>query len=77
MFSNEDLLKQFNGYRINREGSFVPETMEVRWQGGQPGNSMSKRLVFFGTDQMQYKVFNLAIPHQSMTETADEDVSMS
>ena len=51
--------------------------MEVRWQGGQPGNSMSKRLVFFGTDQMQYKVFSLAIPHRSMTETADEDVSMS
>ena len=55
----------------------MPETMEVRWQGGRPGDGMSKRLVLFGTDRIQYKVFRLAVPRPSMRETADKDVPMS
>lgn len=77
VFDNEDLLERFSGYPIKSAGSFIPQTMEVRWQGGRSGDSMSKRLVIFGTDRMQYKVFRLAIPRPSMREIADVDVPMS
>ena len=77
VFGNEDVLERFSGYPINGAGSFVPETMEVRWQGGRPGDGMSKRLVLFGTDRIQYKVFRLAVPRPSMRKTADKDVPMS
>ena len=77
VFGNEELLEQFSGRTINSEGSFVPESIEVQWQGGRKLNGRSKRIVIFGNDQMQYKLFRLALSPATMRKTVDEDVSMT
>lgn len=76
VFDNNELLKRFSGLPVNNEGSFVPEKMHIRWQGGEKGNDEARRIVIFGQDQTQYKAFRLARSHGNIT-TADEDISMS
>jgi hypothetical protein len=76
VFGTEELLGRFSGCPIKREGSFVPETINVRWQGGKE-NSQSKRIVVFGNDRMQYKVFRLAVTRAGIGKTSDEDILMS
>ena len=77
VFGNEELLEQFSGCTIDSEGSFVPESIEVQWQGGRKLNGRSKRIVILGKDRMQYKLFKLAVSPAAMQKATDEDVSMT
>lgn len=73
VFSNEELKERFSRYRIDCDGSFVPEKMEIRQRGDANGNETS-RIVVLGSNRMQYRVFKLP---SSVERTVDEDISMS
>lgn len=77
VFGNNELLEQFSGCTIDNEGTFVAEKMEVQWQGGRTLNDRSKRVVVFGSDQINYKVFGLNVSSTAMKKSTDEDISMA
>ena len=73
-FINAEVVATLELYSIPKEGSFVPEKVEIRGQKSSRTTEDMRRLFLLGKDRLHYKVLKIPANVQKRT---DEDTSMS
>jgi anaphase-promoting complex subunit 4 len=73
---DEHVMDLFLKHQVPSEGSFVPETMEIRGSNGKNDNPETRRIVILSRDRLHYQVFKLPSPDIAMKDL-EEDIPMS
>ncbi|RDL40755.1 WD40 repeat-like protein [Venustampulla echinocandica] len=81
LFNNGDVRRKFSQHKFPKDGSFIPETLEIREESKGHGGT-AERVVILGKDKLHYKVFCLSGRTQMGIKRDDgtgddEDISMS
>ncbi|PBP26569.1 anaphase-promoting complex component Cut20/Apc4 [Diplocarpon rosae] len=75
-FGNDEVVSYFSQHNLPGDGSFLPESMEIREQSASTQNEDARRLFLLGKGRIHYKILKFG-ESGSVKEVGNENISIS